>query len=41
MCEGVAAGLMPGAKVTVLGDGESIIAGDHSWDALSMAQERH
>ena len=29
MCEGVAAGLMPGAKVTVLGDGESIIAGDH------------
>lgn len=28
MCESAAAGLMPGAKVTVLGDGESVIVGD-------------
>jgi flagellum-specific ATP synthase len=28
MCEGTAAGLTPGAKVTVLGDSESVIVGD-------------
>ena len=28
MCEGAAAGLTPGAKVTVLGDSESVIVGD-------------
>ena len=28
MCEGAAAGLVPGAKVTVLGDGESVTVGE-------------